>query len=327
MPLDPRLQPLLNQVASQAQRGPREPMILLSEERAKLKVGVESQQMQAAIALSNEQEPIAHIENRVIPGPMGDIPFRLYTPKGTGPFPILMFFHGGGWFSGNVDTHELMCRSLCHGAQCLVLSVDYRLAPEHKFPAGLEDCYTATCWAATHAAEFQADPTRIAVSGDSGGGTFATVVALTSHDRSGPTLVFQLLLWPSIDFRITTPSWKKYDGYLMTSQEFLVVRDIYLNHTEEQSHPYAAPLFAPDLHGLPPALIITAECDPLRDGAEQYGQRLQEAGVPTTISRYDGMVHGFLHMKALIPTQANQAFTETSNALRATFTLAENEVS
>jgi acetyl esterase len=134
----------------------------------------------------------------------------------------------------------------------------------------------------------------------------------------GPALAFQLLLWPITDFRLTTSSWKEYDGYLMASQEFIIVRDRYLNNEEEQWHPYAAPLLAPDLHALSPALIITAECDPARDGGEQYGQRLLEAGVPATVSRYDGMVHGFMHYVTSVP-QANQSLAEASRALRTAF--------
>jgi acetyl esterase len=269
-------------------------------------------------------EPVARVENQVIPGPAGDIPVRLYTPEGTGPFPVLMFFQKS-WCWGNLDTHEIICRDLCRGAGCLVLTVDYRLAPEHPFPAGPEDCYAATRWMAAHAAEFQGDPARIAVSGESGGGNFAAAVALMSRDRGGPALVFQWLLCPAADFRLTTSSWKDYDGYLFTREEFLMVRDFYVPDEEEQSHPYAAPSLAPDLHGLPPALVITAECDPLRDGGELYGQRLLEAGVPATVSRYDGMVHSFMHLSTLVPTQANQALAEAIHALRTAFASVGNK--
>jgi len=213
-----------------------------------------------------------------------------------------------------------MCRSMCNGTGCLILSVDNRLAPEHKFPAGVEDCYIATCWIAAHAEQFNGDARRIAVGGDSGGGNFAAAVVLMVRDQGGPDLAFQLLLWPPMDFRTTTASWKDYDGYLMTSQEFAIVRNFYLNNEEEQTNPYAAPLQASDLHGLPPALIITAECDPLRDGGEEYGQRLLDAGIPATISRYDGMVHGFMHLRNVMPLQqADQAFVEASHALRTAF--------
>ena len=309
MPLDPRIQAFLEQTGLLTQPGsiPREPEVLLAEERAK----------QVVVAPGSKLEPTAHVENRVIPGPAGDLPVRLYTPEGTGPFPILLFFQKS-WCQGNLDTHEIMCRSLCRGAGCLVLTVDYRLAPEDPFPAGLEDCYAATCWMAAHAAEVQGDPARIAVGGESGGGNFAAAIALMSRDRGGPALVFQLLLCPAADYRVTTPSWRDYNGYLIPREEFLIVRDFYVPHEKEHSHPYAAPSLAPDLHGLPAALVITAECDPMRDEGEQYGQRLLEAGIPATVSRYDGMVHGFMHLRTLVP-QANQALAEAIHALRTAF--------
>jgi acetyl esterase len=186
------------------------------------------------------------------------------------------------------------------------MTVDSRLAPEDPFPAALEDCYAATCWMAAHAAEFQGDPTRIAVGGESGGGNFAAAIALMSLDRGGPALVFQLLLCPAADYRVTTPSWRDYDGYLIPKAEFLIVRDFYVPHEKEQ------------------ALVITAECDPMRDGGELYGQRLLEAGVPATVSRYDAMIHGFMHMRTLVP-QADQALAEVIHALRTAFAAAENQ--
>lgn len=314
MPLDPRVQAFLQQAGLLYQAGtpPREPMALLAELRAN------DERAKALLAQAAEREPVARVENRSIPGPAGEIPVRLYTPEGSGPFPVLVYVHGGGWVGGNLDTHDLGCRRWCREAGCLVMSVDYRRPPEARFPAGLEDCYAATCWMAAHAAEVQGDPTRIAVAGDSGGGNFAAVVALMSRDRGGPALVFQLLLVPVMDFRVTTSSWKDYDGYMMTKAEFLITRDFYLSNEQEQTHPYAAPLLAPDLHGLPPALIITAECDPVRDGGEQYGQRLLEAGVPVNVSRYDGMAHGFMGLGALVP-QTKQALAETVRALRMAF--------
>jgi acetyl esterase len=310
MPLDPSFQALLTQAAAQAQSTPREPAAIVARERAALE--------RARALLATNSEPGVHVEDHMLPGPSGDIPVRLYRPDGPGSFPILMCFHGGLAF-GDLDTHAPLCRPLCQEIGCLVVSVDYLLAPEHKFPAGLEDCYAATCWMAAHAAEFQGDPARIAVSGDSGGGYLAAATALMIRDRGGPALLFQLLLWPSMDFRLTTASWKDYDGYLISSEEFRIFPEIYLPNEAEQSNPYAAPSLAPDLHGLPPALVITAECDPLRDGGEEYGQRLLEAGVPATVSRYEGMIHGFMYMRDLVPQEAHQAFTEATHALRIAF--------
>jgi acetyl esterase len=317
MPLDPRLQAFMEQTGLLVKPGsvPREHEVLLAELRESAK--------KVIIVPESELAPIAQVENHAIPGPVGDIPVRLYTPEGTGPFPVLLFFQKS-WCAGNLDTHEIICRSLCHGAGCLVMTVDYRLAPEDPFPAALEDCYAATCWIAAHAAEFHGEPKRIAVGGESGGGNFAAAIALISRDRGGPALTFQLLICPAADFRVTTASWKDYDGYMMNREEFLIVRDFYAPSEDERLNPYAAPSLAPNLHELPPALIITAECDPLRDGGELYGQRLLEAGVPVTVSRYDGMVHSFMHLRSLVP-QANQALDEAIQALRNAFAITENE--
>ena len=311
MPLDPLLQVFMEQIGFLTKPGsvPRRPEVILAESRDSVK--------QVALAPGSTLVPVAQIENLVIPGPAGDLPVRLYTPEGIGPFPVLMFFQKS-WCHGNLDTHEMMCRSLCSGAGCLVMTVDCRLAPENPFPAAVEDCYTATSWMSVHATEFQGDPTRIAVGGESGGGNYAAAIALMSRDRSDPMLTFQLLICPAADFQVTTDSWKDYDGYIIPKEEFLIVRDFYAPSEEERLHPYAAPSLALNLHQLPPALIITAECDPMRDGGELYGQRLLEAGVPATVSRYDGMVHIFMHLGSLVP-QANQALDEVIHALRIAF--------
>lgn len=312
MPLDPRLKVFMEQAGLLTKPGsaPRRPEVLLTELRESVK--------QTTVAPGSTRESLAQIENLVIPGAAGNLPVRLYTPEGKGPFPVLMFFQKS-WCAGNQDTHEMMCRSLCRRAGCLLMTVDYHLAPEYPFPAALEDCYAATSWVAAHATKLQGDPTRIAVGGESGGANFAAATALMSRDRGGPMLTFQLLICPAADFRVTTDSWKDYDGYMMNREEFIIVKDFYAPAEEDQLNPYAAPSLASNLHVLPPALIITAECDPLRDGGELYGQRLLEAGVTATVTRYDGMVHSFMHFGALIP-QANQALEEVIHALRTVFT-------
>jgi len=311
MPLDPHLKVFMEQRGLLTKPGSaaRRPEVILAESRDSVK--------QVTIAPGSTLEPVAHIENLVIPGPAGDLAVRLYMPEGIGLFPVLMFFQKS-WCHGNLDTHEIMCRSLCRGVGCMVMTVDYSLAPENPFPAAVEDCYAATSWMSVHATEFQGDPTRIAVGGESGGGNFAAAVALMSRDRGGPMLTFQLLICPAADFRVTTDSWKDYDGYMMNREEFIIVKDFYAPAEEDQLNPYAAPAQASNLHGLPPALIITAECDPLRDGGELYGQRLLEAGVPATVTRYGGMVHSFMHFGALIP-QANEALDGAIHALRKAF--------
>jgi acetyl esterase/lipase len=311
MTLDPHLQTFMEQNGLLKKPGsaPRRPEVLLAEQRESAN--------QVTVAPESTRMQIARIENFVVPGPAGDLPVRLYTPEGTRPFPVLMFFQKS-WLAGNLDTHEMMCRSLCRRAECMVMTVDYRLAPENPFPSALEDCYAATSWMAVHAIDLQGDPTRIAVGGESGGANYAAAIALMSRDRGGPTLKFQLLICQAADFRVITDSWRDYDGYMILKEEFLIARDLYVPKEEDRLHPYAAPSLAPDLHALPPTLIITAECDPMLDGGELYGQRLLEAGVPATVSRYAGMIHGFMHLGKLVP-QAHQALNEVIHALRTAF--------
>lgn len=273
-----------------------------------------SKQLQAA---AKPGEAVARAEDRTIPGPKGTIPIRIYTPQGSGPFPILVFFHTGGWIIGNLDTQDTMCRRLTNLASCLVVSVDYRLAPEHPFPAAPSDCYAATQWVAANAAEFQGDASRIAVGGDSAGATLATDVTLMARERGGPKLVFQLMICPATDFRLNSASMQEFaEGYQLTKAQMVWIMNYYLPDATQRTHPLASPLLAPNLSGLPPALIITAECDPLRDDGEAYGQRLQEFGVQATVSRYDGMIHDFLD---LFEEPGTRALTEAASALRAVF--------
>lgn len=245
------------------------------------------------IALLGEPEPVANIENRTVAGIGG---LRIYTPDGEGPFPALVFFHGGGFMLGDLDTHDGLCRGLANGAECVVVSVDYPLAPEHKFPAAPDACFAATHWVAEHAASIGVDATRIAVGGDSAGGNLAAVVAHMARDNGGPALTFQLLIYPDLDFRRTNFSITEYAGKYgnisRDAQHWFM--DSYLNSSEEKLDPRVSPLLAPDLAGLPPALIVTAEYDALRDEGEEYGQRLEEAGVPVTVARYPGMIHEFV---------------------------------
>jgi acetyl esterase len=261
--------------------------------------------------------PLADVTNRTIPGPAGDIPIRIYATQGQGPFPLVIFFHGGGFVVGDLDTADEICRTLCWGAGCSVLSVDYRLAPEHKFPAAPDDCLAATRWAAAHAAEFNADPARLVVAGDSAGGTLAAVTALRVRDEGGPALCGQLLIYPVTDYHTPpTPSYlANAHGYLLTREMMIWFWAHYLNHASEAGHPHAAPLAAPDLRGLPPALVITAECDPLRDEGERYAERLQQAGVPTVHARYAGMIHGFFMLGDLFG-ESRRAVAEANVWLR-----------
>lgn len=263
-----------------------------------------------------EMEPVARVENCYIAGPVGDIPLRIYTPQGHGPFPVLIYFHSGGGVMGDLDTEDALCRRLTNVVGCLVVSVDYHLAPEYKFPSGQEECYAASCWIADHATSYNGDPSRIAVGGTSAGGSLAAVVTHMARDRGSPALVFQLLLVPATDFRLPdTASLEAFsEGYLLTKEDILWFMHHCLNSEEDCSNPLASPYLAPSLAGLPPALIITAEYDPLRDDGERYGERLQEAGVPVKISRRAGAVHGFL-----VPDQLEPVWAEAAAALRTAF--------
>jgi acetyl esterase len=263
--------------------------------------------------------PLRSVVDRTIPGPGGDLPVRIYTPAGDGPLPVLVYFHGGGWVVGNIDSVDHVCRDLGHDAGCVVVSVAYRRAPEHRFPAAAEDAYAATLWAARNAAELGGDPEGIAVGGDSAGGNLAAVAALMARDRGGPKLLFQLLLWPIIDFAFDTPSYRECaEGYLLTRAEMRWFWDHYLASEADGRHPYASPIRAESLGGLPPALVLTAEFDPLRDEGEAYAARLAEAGVRATAVRMDGTIHGFM-TRYNLPDNAGRGLELSASALRQAF--------
>jgi acetyl esterase len=306
MPLDPQVQAYLDQTAALNLA----PMHTFPPEMVR-------QAMKMELVVVGEPESVAHIENRTIPGPRGEIPIRIYTPTGDGPFPVLVFFHGGGWVVCNLDTHDNVCRSLANGADCIVVSVDYRLAPEHKFPAAPEDCYAATQWVAENATRLNGDPSRIAVGGDSAGGNLTAVVTLMARDRGGPSLVFQLLIYPVTDATGSSPSMtENAEGYGLTREDMIWFTNHYLNNEYEQVNPLTSPVLVLNLRDLPPALIITAEYDPLRDEGELYSQRLKKAGVPVTMTRYNGMIHGFVSRPF---ERGKEALAECSNALRVVF--------
>jgi acetyl esterase len=230
-----------------------------------------------------------------------------------------MWYHGGGWVIGNVRTHDAICRHLCVQAGCVVVSVDYRLAPEHKYPAAADDCYAATVWASANAGGLNGDASQLAVGGDSAGGNLSAVVSLMARDKSGPDIVHQLMVYPVTEFRVDTASYmENADGYLLTRDGMIWFWGHYLGNEGDGAESYASPMRASDLSGLPTALVITAEFDPLRDEGEEYAQRLTQAGIPTTCTRYDGMVHGFFGMPDLLDKGA-QAIAEASAALRDAF--------
>lgn len=262
-------------------------------------------------------EPVASVENVRIPGPEGEIPVRIYTPEADAPRPAIVYFHGGGWVLCGLDTHDVVCRAIARRAGAVVVSVDYRLAPEHKFPAAVVDCYAATEWVAANAERLGIDPQRISVGGDSAGGNLGAVISLLSRDRNGPRIALQALVYPVTDLSsFETPSYVEFaEEHFLTTVQMAWFRDHYLADPEHAKDPRASPLLADDLRGLPPALIITAECDPLRDEGEAYARRLGEAGVPVICKRYAGMIHPFFSLSGAIP-QGLEAIQQVADAVR-----------
>ena len=262
---------------------------------------------------------VKRVENRTIPGSAGNIPIRLYYPEGDVPFPVVVYFHGGGWVIGDLDTHHAFCHALAKTSNCLVVSVDYRLAPEHPYPAAVEDSYAATCWVAENSERIQADPDRLAVCGDSAGGHLAAVVSMMARDRKGPRIDLQVLIYPITDYNFDTPS------YIENGKDYNLSRDLmiwfwnhFLNDESEAVDPYVSPLRAEDLSNLPRALLLTAGYDPLRDEGEAYAEKLQAAGVKATLTRYTGMIHAFIRMTAALD-KAIEALDEVSGVLRDAF--------
>jgi acetyl esterase len=308
MPLDPQAQALLEQMAAMG----APPIDQMSVDDAR-------QMILGMAQLAGPPEEVAKVEDRTVPVTGGEIPVRVYTPSGSGPFPVLVYYHGGGWVIGNRDSVDAPCRSLANSAQCVVVSVDYRLAPEHKFPTAAEDCYDATRWVAEHAGELAVDAGRIAVGGDSAGGNLAAVVALMARDRGGPKLAFQLLVYPVTDYSWETPSYtENAEGFMLTKQSMVWFWNHYVASETDATHMHASPLRAESLTGLPPALVITAEFDPLRDEGEAYAERLKQAGVPVQATRYPGMIHGFFQMSGVLD-QGKKAIDQAADALRGAF--------
>jgi acetyl esterase len=273
----------------------------------------ESETLETAL----DPEPVAEVVECRLPGPDAEIRARLYLPSADRPLPVLVYFFGGGWVLGSLDAVDPVCRRLANGAACAVVSIAYRRAPEHRFPAALEDCYAATSWVVEHAASHAFDPSRVAVGGASAGANLAAAVALLAREHGGPHLVFQLLIYPLLDHEADTPSSRQHLG-----RPFFGPDDVawcwshYLADRRDGDSPFASPLRAVDLARLPPALVVTAELDPLRDEGELYAERLREAGVAAELVRFEGMVHGFFARAGTLDA-ADEAQALASSALRA----------
>lgn len=306
MPLDPQAQALVEQIA-------------MMEEFYGSSLEEIRRRSDAASALLGALEPVEHIENLTLDGPGGPLPIRIYTPAGPGPFPILIYLHGGGWIVGNLEMAAPMCCSLANSAQCLVISVNYRLAPEHKFPAALDDVFATAEWVVRNAGSFNGDHRRLAIGGDSAGGNLAAAVTHMARDRGGPAFCYQVLLYPSTDHSAVLDSTKTGVEYTLNTLDRVRFHTAsYLNSQEEAANPLASPLLAENFANLPPALLITAEYDYLHEQGRLYAQRLQAAGVPVMYKHYHDMMHGFINMAEFLDT-GKQALTEVGVMLHRAF--------
>jgi acetyl esterase len=308
MPVDPSIQVLLDSLA-----GTDTPD--LSEQSVE-----EARAMMAMLTLvDGEPEPVDDVTTRTIPGPAGDIPVRIYRKRSDGAQPVLVWYHGGGWVIGDLESGDPTARKLANRSGAVVVSVDYRLAPEHPFPAAVDDCWAALEWVAAHAAEIGGDPSRLAVGGDSAGGNLAAVVAVTAADAGGPALRHQLLVYPAVDLTFSHPSIDSNgEDYLLTKKAMVWFVDHYLGD-QDPKDTRVSPLYVDDLSGVAPATVYTAEFDPLRDEGGAYAARLAEAGVDCDHRCFDGMIHGFFGMGTITPV-ALEAMDMAGARLRAAFT-------
>jgi acetyl esterase len=262
-------------------------------------------------------EPVFHVEERMIPGPAGDIPIRVYAPRAGGGLPVLVFFHGGGFAYGSLDTQDVPLRAITNRCACVVVSVAYRLAPENTYPAAPDDAYAATKWVAEHAQEIGGDPRRIAVGGDGAGGNLAAVVAMMARDRGGPRLMYQVLIYPSLDPSMLTYSWIASHDPIATDRAKLAEWSVYIPVNTDPSQPYISPING-NLHNLPPAFMIVGQNDPARDEDEQYAKGLKSAGVPVEVVPFDNMVHGFFLMAGKVDA-GKRAVGDVAAALKKEF--------
>ena len=310
MPLDPQIQAMRDRRVEAA--APQLYMLSLAEARAA--------DLAAIQAEAHDPEPVHQVADRVIAAAGRDIPVRVYRPSAEPVLPTLLYFYGGGWTLGGLDTCDGICRTLANLAGVQVVSVGYRLAPEHRFPAAVDDCHDALRHIAAHPDEFGTEAGSLAVGGDSAGGNLAAVVALLSRDDN-LNLAGQLLVYPNTDQLAVDGSMRENtDPWLFNHRSVSWYRNHYLAHEADALNPLASPLLAPVLSGLPPALVITAEYDPLRDQGEAYARRLAASGVSVELTRYEGMVHGFFTMTGAVDA-ANHAVAQAAGALRGWFAM------
>lgn len=286
---------------------------------------VAARQQMEAMVRARDVPPVkvARVENRTIAGPSGEIPIRLYWPEGArdAPLPILVYFHGGGHVIGSLDTHDAPARSLCAGGHCIVVSVDYRMGPEHRYPAAVEDSWAATLWAAGHAGEIGGDATRLAVGGDSAGGNLAAVVSLMARDAGGPSIVYQLLIYPLVDYRRAAGGYASYKTYavgygMLEGATMDWFAEHYLRSDADAEDWRVSPILARDFTRLPPAMVLAAECDVLVDEGVAYTEKLRAAGVEVEYVSFAGQIHAFFPLAGII-AGADAANEKAGKALKA----------
>ena len=267
--------------------------------------------------LAIESESVAEITNLSIPGEGGAISIRLYHPSRKQPLPMLIYFHPGGYVKGDIESHDPLYRAMANSAEVIVIAVDYRLAPEHPYPAALEDGYSALKWAEEHGRDYGGDPKRIAVGGESSGGNLAAALAILARDRGGPHICYQALIYPPLDYTNSLPSHKEFrEGYLLDEDSILWYASQYVPEGVEKASPLISPLFVENVEGLPPTLLLTCGYDPLRDEGEAYADKLKKDGIPTKYHCYKGMAHGFFQLSGVVD-EGRRAITSVGNALKA----------
>lgn len=319
-PADEQMQAVLDELASL--EPPPIPSLTPEEARMQPSPADAVMSLLSSEGMSTDPEPVGNVEDRTIPGPAGDIPVRVYTPEGDGPFPVIVYYHGGGWVIATIDTYDSSARALTNAAGAVVMSVEYRKAPENPYPAPLDDSYAAYLWAVENAAEINGDAANVAVAGESAGGNLATVVAMRARDEGEQLPVHQLLVYPITNSDFETESYienataKPLD--LPTMQWFW---DQYIADEAARNDPYASPLQAEDLSGMPPATIVLAQIDPLRSEGEAYGAALEAAGVPVEMQLWEGVTHEFFGMGVVVD-KALEAVAFAADGLTASFTTA-----
>ncbi|MCE5169980.1 alpha/beta hydrolase [Paenibacillus profundus] len=276
--------------------------------------------MQAELLSAKEKIQVGAVSDLTIQGAHGEVPIRIYTPAIEGPHPVFVYYHGGGWVLGDLDRFDDICRRVTKSSNCAVVSVDYPLSPENKFPTAVEAAYTAAQWVFDNAEQLQLDPNRLAVGGDSSGGNLAAVVTHLAKERKTLKIAYQVLIYPVTDASMQTATYREFaEGYFLTRDQMTWFFDNYLNsHEEEATNPWVSPLLFTDFTGLPPALVITAEFDPLREESEAYAERMKEAGVPVVLHRYEGTIHPFVSFADEID-KGIEAIEEVADSLRTFF--------